>query len=91
MSDDGAAPDNAAGTATARLDAARRAQERKQAALRAVVWALVRQQGYMLERIVDEINAPDRAVESVVVGEYGDDGSGGGFSSLLSDDDLTAT
>ena len=91
VSDEGAAPDNAAGTATARLDAARRAQERKQAALRAVVWALVRQQGYMLERIVDEINAPDRAVESVVVGEYGDDGSGGGFSSLLSDDDLTAT
>ncbi len=33
---------------------------RKRAALRGIAWALVQHQGYMLEHIVDEMNAPDR-------------------------------
>ena len=60
----------------ARADAAKLAQARKRAALRAVAWSLVRQQGYMLlAQIEGELNAPDRAVEGLV-GEFGDDGSG---------------
>ena len=70
---------------------AKLAQARRRAALRAVVWSLVRQQGYMLARIEGELNAPDRAVEGLV-GEFGDDGSGVGSSSFLPlDDDLIAT
>ena len=82
---------DAVGGAPARADAAKLAQARKRAALRAVVWSLVRQQGYMLARIEGELNAPDRAVEGLV-GEFGDDGSGVGSSSFLPlDDDLIAT
>ncbi len=75
------------------MDAAKLAQARKRAALRAVAWSLVRQQGYMLlAQIEGELNAPDRAVEGLV-GEFGDDGSGVGSSASLLplDDDLTAT
>jgi hypothetical protein len=43
--------------------------------LRGVALALTRQQGYMLEQIVDEIHAPDLAMEEVA-GDYGDDRSG---------------
>ncbi len=53
----------AVGGAPARADAAKLAQARKRAALRAVVWSLVRQQGYMLAQIEGELNAPDRAVK----------------------------
>jgi hypothetical protein len=43
----------------------------------------------MLAQIEGELNAPDRAVEGLV-GEFDDDGSGVGSSSLLPlDDDLT--
>ncbi len=48
----------------------------------------------LLAQIEGELNAPDhRAVEALLVGEFGDDGSGvGSSSSLLTlDDDLTAT
>jgi hypothetical protein len=76
------AQDGAAGGAPARADAAKLAQARKRAALRAVAWSLVRQQGYMLAQIEGELNAPDRAVEGLV-GEFGDDGSGVGSSSSL--------
>ena len=82
---------DAVGGAPTRADAAKLAQARKRAALRAVVWSLVRQQGYMLAQIEGELNAPDRAVEGLV-GEFGDDGSGvGSFSFLPRDDDLIAT
>ena len=81
---------DAVGGAPARADAAKLAQARKRAALRAVVWSLVRQQGYMLAQIEGELNAPDRAVEGLG-GEFGDDGSGVGSSSFLPrDDDLIA-
>jgi hypothetical protein len=77
--------------APTRADAAKLAQARKRAALRAVVWSLVRQQGYMLAQIEGELNAPDHAVQGLV-GEFGDDGSGVGSSSFLPrDDDLIAT
>ena len=86
------APNGAGGGAPARADAAKLARARKRAALRAVAWSLVRQQGYMLAQIEGELNALDRAVEGLV-GEFGDDGSGGGSSSSLLPlgDDLIAT
>ena len=77
------AQDGAVGGAPARVDAAKLAQARKRAALQAVAWSLVRQQGYMLAQIEGELNAPDRAMEGLV-GEFGDDdGSGVGSSSAL--------
>jgi hypothetical protein len=54
------------------------AQARKRAALRAVVWSLVRQQGYMLlAQIEGELHAPDASSAMGLV--------------LPLDDDLTAT
>jgi hypothetical protein len=51
------------------------ARWRKRVALRGVALALTRQQGYVLEPVVDEIRAPDRAMKEVA-GEYGVHGSG---------------
>ncbi len=65
----------AASAASERHSPSELAWRRKRVALRGVALTLTRQQGCMLEQIVDEIHVPDRAMEEVA-GEYGDDGSG---------------